>query len=283
MSNDDYDDENDNYNKNSNDKWTEKREYKLMSWKDICKQYLEYHQKEKDRNYKIMQQMLVFNLILSGIAVVLNGIVFVNDELFLVGNICAAIINSILGGFQVYQRFEGNETKYSLHETAIKSFKRLHHTIETQLALPIYQRQNCLEFTKKIVKLFLEYDDDFEQPLLSLHTFTSKERINYPSITDLPSTPSPTRSASDRFDALELQLDERHSGSNDGSGGGSGSGSYNGSYNDNIEDEDDMEDNNRMGLTEDENTRFGFFIQRVSDKQDAMRTYQIQRLARNGR
>lgn len=266
---------NDNGNGNHrNDNWTEKREFKLIKWKDTCKQYLEYHQIEKDRNYKIIQQMLVFNLILSGVAVVLNGIVFVNDELFLVGNICAAIINSILGGIQVYQQFEGNETKLSLHETAIKSYKRLHHTIETQLSLSIGERQDCLEFTKMIFKLFLEYDDDFEQPLLSLHTSTSKDKNNYPNyplIGDSPVTPA--RSSSDRFDAIEFQPDDIHSNSSNDESYNSGGELW----------DEDIEDNNKMGVTEDEHVRFGMFMQRVSDKQEPMRTYQIQRLARNSR
>ena len=254
-------------NEDTNNGWTAKREVTLSKWKDTCKKYLEFHQTEQVKHAAAIRRMLIFHLFLSGIAIIFNGFVFLNDVTFVVGNICAAIINAILAGTHVYQKFEGSDAKLSLHESAIKVYKRLHHNMEKEFAQPLYERVSCEAFMKNVSMLLLDYEDDFEQPLLSLATASDKNN-------NIELTPAATSTAT--------ALDDCDSSSPSLVPGlpspvlATASVSAESIEYGNCPDMDE-EDDAILGFTEDQNARFGMFIRRASNRKH-MVNYQVKRL-----
>ena len=261
-----------------NNGWTVKREFTLSKWKDTCKQYLEFHQTELVKHAAIIHRMLIFNLLLSGMAIIFNGFVFLNDVTFVVGNICAAIINAVLAGTHVYQKFEGSETKLSLHESAIKVYKRLHHNMEKEFAQPHKERVDCKVFMKNVSMLLLDYEDDFEQPLLSLTMSASSFASASASASMSASAILPT--LIENQNSLDSSKSETADWTSISIRNPSPTNNHDASFSNhsysNQSDEDD--EKKILGFTEDQNARFGMFIRRASDRQHHMRNYQLKRL-----
>lgn len=223
--------------------WTDKRAITITKWMLTCKQYLDFHQTEKIINQDKIRRLLIANISLSGMAIVLNGFVFLNDATVIVGSICAATINAIIAGMQVYQRFECHETKLSLHKTAIKAYKRLNHKINQELTLPVSERTDCNQFMRNISLQLLDYEDDFEQPILSLATVSMSVLSNDEIKDDVKSMKS--------IESLESELS--------------------------INSDDDS----IAGFTDDQQARFGMFIRRASTRQQEQQhtlNYQLKRL-----
>jgi hypothetical protein len=285
----------DNKNKSRSDNgWTAKREVTLSKWKETCKQYLEFHQTEHAAHAGKIRRMLIFNLLLSGMAIIFNGFVFLNDVTFVVGNICAAVINAVLAGTHVYQKFEGSETKLSLHSSAMKVYKRLHHNMEKEFAQPHGERLDCKVFMKNVSMLLLDYEDDFEQPLLSLTISSasasasassasavapkSKEEESFGSASISASAILPTLNENQRsFDSTKSETADWTSVAiRNASPSLVNNPDVSFSRQSNQSDEDD--EKKILGFTEDQNERFGMFIRRASDREHHMRNYQLKRL-----
>jgi len=258
----------------SDNGWTTKREVTLSKWKQICKQYLEFHQIEHAKHAGKIRRMLIFNLLLSGMAIIFNGFVFLNDITFVVGNICAAVINAVLAGMHVYQKFEESEMKLSLHESAMKVYKRLHHNMEKEFAQPHSERLDCELFMKNVSMLLLDYEDDFEQPLLSL--MTSVVQIDKKKVTDYPDVNRDDSITSASILAVVLPTLNDNNSVNSVNSNKNASPVHHHPFN-SYEDDDD--ENICSGFTDDQNARFGMFIRRASERERHMMDYQLKRLS----
>jgi hypothetical protein len=265
----------------SDNGWTAKREVTLSKWKQTCKHYLEFHQTAHAKHTASIRRMLIFNLLLSGMAIIFNGFVFLNDVTFVVGNICAAVINAVLAGTHVYQKFEGSEAKLSLHESAMKVYKRLHHNMEKEFAQPHGERLDCETFMKNVSMLLLDYEDDFEQPLLSLAVSSAASSNDKNKATVSPSI---NRDDSNDSSNSNISMSGVSPTLNDNSADSNKSEHANASpvnHHQSRFNSDEDDEKKMLGFTDDQNERFGMFIRRASERERErpMMDYQLKRLS----
>lgn len=222
--------------------WSDKKIDLLSKWMNMCKHYLDFHRVEKETKEKNIRRLLMTNISLSVIAIIMNGIVFLNKISFIVGNIAAATLNAIIAGLYIYHHYESHESRLGIHNSAIKAYKRIYYKIHEELNLSAERRVDCDQFIRTILLQLLDYEDDFEQPILSIATISTSASLDKPDINSVE--------CDDGVSINSLESGES------------------------IQNE---EDKCLTNLTNAQQVRFGMFVRRASARQNAM-DYQMRRL-----